>query len=30
VAKAYLDGLQSPAARSAFIRAGFTPLPALR
>jgi molybdate transport system substrate-binding protein len=30
MAKAYLDGLQTPAARSAFIRAGFSPLPALR
>ncbi|MCT0199021.1 molybdate ABC transporter substrate-binding protein [Synechococcus sp. CS-1325] len=26
LAKAYLDGLQGPAARSAFSRAGFTPL----
>jgi molybdate transport system substrate-binding protein len=30
LAKAYLDGLQSPAARQAFIRAGFSPLPPAR
>ena len=30
LARAFLDGLQSPAARSAFIRAGFSPLPPAR
>jgi molybdate transport system substrate-binding protein len=28
LARVYLDGLRSPAARNAFIRAGFAPLPA--
>jgi len=30
IAKAYLDGLGSAAARNAFIQAGFSPLPAGR